>query len=298
VGGSTATVNYAASPSGATDATRCIAPVDLYGGVCNVSLAAPFVMSGWFKRAGTPTAYNHRLYKGTGGNATMGVAGYSSGEWVRASQYAAVGTNATHVLETRDIYEPDYTRAEPTIDSLVWGFQSEAGNYPTELIPTTGGAATRAADQIVVNTDLVSAGRIGLELRLIPKMSSVEAAGGAYALWLAGTPPYDQIGIDATGHIFVTRNSVFEYTSTTAMAWARGDTLDIFVEAGGGTLATKAWYRVNGGAAVALEVGSVIATSMGTSPYNYLFAVLGDILSCWAQQARAYAPDVRPTWAV
>jgi hypothetical protein len=262
----------------------------------NTSLASSYYTpSFWIKQNNASDLVMHKYLNPPG--AFSLVSDYRSsltpGVWVRkdftTSAAVVSGVALTHYIH--------YELANgQTGDSELWGYSIENGTYPTEYIPSTTAGTTRALDYLVYNGDLVSSGRIGLEFRFIPKMSSADliAGGAPIVLWQALTAPFDYVAIGAFANPYVVRNSVAEYSSAIVMAWARGDVIDYFVEAGGGALASKAWYRVNGGATIALDVGAVIASNMQTSATSNMFGSG----AYWAQQVRAYAPDVRPTWCV
>jgi hypothetical protein len=221
----------------------------------------------------------------------------------RTSDLVWYKESATHVAMTTVQLRPWILRGTPAFTDEaqldVWGVQVETGRFPTEYIPTTAASTVRSKDQLVYNGDLVSNGRIAMEFKFIPKVSSVEhvAAAATMILWQASTSPFDFIAIGTAANAHIIRNSVAAYNSnTTLMTWARGDVIEMFVEGGGGVLASRAWYRKNGGATIALDTGGIIATNMQTSPTNYVLASTGSITNCWAQRVRAYTPGRRPAW--
>jgi hypothetical protein len=294
------TANTGTAPNGTATADR-YTPIGLSShslsqGYFTVGTST-YTASVWLKQNNV-RSLNYHTYVNPPGTFTLVEGAYQgglpTGEWVRKI-YTSTASVAPGVAMNHYI---NYELANGYTGNVeVWGYDAQAGNFPTEYIPTTTADVTRAADQLVYTGDLVSSGRIGIEFQFIPKMSSAEALGSTLVLWQASTAPFDYVGIGTGGNAMAIRNSVAAYSSgVTLMTWNRHDVVNLFVEAGGGALASRAWYRKNGGAAIALDTGAVIATNMQTSPSCSLFT--GGITSCWAQGVRAYRPGIRPAWCV
>jgi hypothetical protein len=184
---------------------------------------------------------------------------------------------------------------------LAWGFQLEKGKYPTELIPTTSTTVTRAADRLAHSTPsrLVNAGRLGLELRFIPRatLANYDATNGFY-LWTngpAGGNSYAWLN-PGDSRLYVRVNGT-DWTPTTTISWAVGDVVDFWVEAGGGSLASVAKYRVNGGAAVSIGSTSAQGSISTSAVIDFFGAAAVGVSSAWVQHIRAYRAGRRPTWA-
>jgi hypothetical protein len=68
--------------------------------------------------------------------------------WFRVSISGIVGVSGTHytrLVGLNDSGSDTYT-GDPSKGFYAWGFQGEAGSYPTSYIPTTSASATRVAD--------------------------------------------------------------------------------------------------------------------------------------------------------
>jgi hypothetical protein len=68
--------------------------------------------------------------------------------WFRVSLSGIVGVSGTHytrLVGLNDSGSDTYT-GDPSKGFYAWGFQGEAGTYPTSYIPTTSASATRVAD--------------------------------------------------------------------------------------------------------------------------------------------------------
>jgi hypothetical protein len=68
--------------------------------------------------------------------------------WFRISVSGIVGVSGTHytrLVGQNDSGSDTYT-GDPSKGFYAWGFQGEAGTYPTSYIPTTSASATRVAD--------------------------------------------------------------------------------------------------------------------------------------------------------
>jgi hypothetical protein len=133
---STVTASAGTSPSGLADAYR-------WAGTGNAILyqntpyvAGDYTVSAWVKSNGAGED-TFRLY---GLNSNLSGDFTATSEWVR---YSHTFTSPSTVNQFSGILNG---ASQGNVDLLVYGFQIEAGAFPTSYIPTTGAAATRARD--------------------------------------------------------------------------------------------------------------------------------------------------------
>lgn len=302
-GGETVSNNAAVDPSGASGAARLLTQAIADSGVFdnqNVATGVTYAVSCWAKRnVAADQAIRLRITLEAG----------VSNQYVNVTAGAAWGRTAGVLTVTLG----GVTTADPLVgssaaavrDVLLYGVQLEAGTFPTEVIVTTGGNATRVSDQLylpsaLVPTKVVDGGRIGIYQRFRPKCSSANL--GTFAgLW----------SIDGNNQAFVRKSTGMvnvyvagvAFNSTVAPSWALGDTVETWIEAGGGTLNTRILYRVNGGAVVTLGTsGAPQGTLVNSSSLKIHSTGAGPTggqtdMSVWLEEVRCFRAGVRPGWA-
>jgi hypothetical protein len=163
-------------------------------------------------------------------------------------------------------------------------------NYTVGLVPGEAiatGYSVRNYDRLSYGTtsSLFVSGRIRILFSFYPKTASSESVYGAVATG-AGTVQtswrlfaYTAGGSEAYATInpstqkVVVYDGTTTYTSANALTWARGDLVDLFVEAGGG-VSTAAKYRVNSGAWSDLGTGTAVSFGSFSNPTRF-FASMG-----------------------
>lgn len=173
--------------------------------------------------------------------------------------------------------------------------------YPSEAIPTAGAAVARAGARLYHPRDgaMVCGGRLALEVVLRPKGAATEyAADGAYVyLWYRDATNYARLDT-ATRRLEVVTAGGVAWSPVTALSWARGDTVRLWVEAGGGSLVSRAKYRVNAGAVTDLgaSVAAQAAIPTGSTLDLLCAGVIGQ-LAAHIEEIVAWSPGCRPGWA-
>jgi len=231
-----------------------------------------------------------------------------TGVWGRYSAFLAVAANTNSIVifpqDGRGSISGTVAGAR---DSVIDLGQIEYGKWASEVILTSGASATRAADRQVVGADkLVTSGRIGFHTRI--KLKGSIGGSNTYTLdpvlWKYDGSNYALVNT-TTGTMQVVIAGV-SYTTGVGFTAAVGDTLDYWVEGGGGGLQTvvKARKSTDGG----VTWGTVTTLGVSTSPQGTiptasnidLFGTesLTRTLSGWVKKVRAYAYGRRPLWAM
>lgn len=141
-------------------------------------------------------------------------------------------------------------------DEIIDYIQAELGKFATESIITGASAVTRAGERLwkaVGSTLLTTTGSLRFYVKLRPKGSSSDYASDM-RFWHVDVNNHAEV-VASTGAVKITIGGTV-YTTATAAAWAANDLVEFWLAAGGGSLATVAKYRVNGGSVVTLSTGS------------------------------------------
>lgn len=309
-GGFTYTADYAVSPDGTAMAPRNYGASGGFGRYVSpsVSSSTTYIATQWARRGvlGVASSIGHYIQDGTtaaGAAATHDL----TDSWARY----ATPTLTTGGTTTGMTYSACEGRAllglsASARDAVVDFAQVEAGKFATEAIITTGAAATRAADKLsTLSSRVVRDGRIGIELEFTPKAATlaeqIDAAGWNRQLHIANALHYTSLDCN-TGKITVSIGGSF--TTGTGLTHAAGDTHNLWIEAGGGSLVTRIVWRKKsaGGSYGAATVLGTSGAPQGahTSAGNCHFMADSSgnyYLTSWLQRIRAYAPGRRPAWA-
>lgn len=209
--------------------------------------------------------------------------------WARTS-----GTTTTNALQTRYCFFDNFTTGQD-ITCLFDYVQAELGQFATEAM---GSLATRAGEQLTHTdgTKVLSNGRIGMYVKLVPKGSSTQYASDMY-LWHIDSNNYALVD-HSTGNVKVNVNGTLQTLSTHAMSWAAQDVLEIWVEAGGPNLAVRASYKKNGGSLVVIGTGAVadsIQPSGWTGSLDLLCNGTAGQFTSWVQNIQFWGFGTKPT---
>ena len=141
------TNDYAISPDGTQNATRCL--FDMGGGTTisdfsrlrylNLTATNP-VISIYIK---SNNATTYQLNLSYGGDSVF-LVDAKPNEWTRVDKPTTASGSFDYRLELRGTQTSD-----DIADVLIWGVQAEEGSYATSYIPTDGGTVTRVKDTVV-----------------------------------------------------------------------------------------------------------------------------------------------------
>lgn len=269
----------------------------------NVASVAPWAFSSWVKGA----VGGERMYLMGTPNGTTFIRQECTltAAWKR---YVAVGTASVAMWYWQIGCDRRDTGQTPTSALTLRAAlaQAEAGAWPSELIITTGAAATRQSDRVLLDSAarIVRGGRVTLNARMALKGSiggSNDYAADPF-LWRYDASNYASIN-RTTGAVTVVIAGA-SYTTASGFTAARGDVVDYWVEAGGGSLQTvvKARKSTDGGVTFGAVTALGTTSPQGTHPSATSMDLLSNAgsanhLSAWVQRIRAYAPGRRPAWA-
>jgi hypothetical protein len=212
----------------------------------------------------------------TATNATAGAVTYYLTPWEGRAAAAATPPISAQTLD----YLVDLVNVEL---SVVFG---------TEGIITTGALATRAVDNLTLDTNarIVRNGRAVIEMRFVAKSAStndnyqalidIEGTGGANSV----------VMFMLTGAL-----RVGPVQSTNTFAYSFGDVVDLFMEWGNGVPYAK--IRKNGGAVTTLALTATVAPKLAAGSPKIFNGTGTNRASGWIQQIRVYTPGKRPAWA-
>lgn len=285
VASGTVTANFAAGPDGSNVATRSQVTAGKYSQYWDSSArTGAHCCSVWARGTSAPQT----LHGDIGLPNSFTLAGAATTSWARFTNVLVL---AAQQMQLACVNNPT-----ATLDCLSDLWQCEAGAFPTEAIVTTGATATRAGERLyhATSSALVRAGRLGLEVKIRPKGSSASYSANM-RLWTIDANNYAEI--DKTTRVLTVVVAGASFSFPTALpAWAAGDTLEIWLEAGGGAFASRAAARVNGGATVQLGLSSSAA---GTIPATGAIDLLcnGTAAQFSARVQTLRAPATRPSWA-
>lgn len=198
-------------------------------------------------------------------------------------------------LESRTVHGESAAARDCWIDLV----QVEIGKWATEAIYSGGSATTRSGELLrrTLASDAISSGRIGLEFRFEPPVAHTGFSANM-RLWTIDANNYAEINF--TTRVVTVVIGGASYSTASAVSWAAGDLVELWLEAGGGSLNTTVKYRVNGGSVTTLGTSGApqAAISPGSNPLDLLCNGTAGQLSCLLQSIKSYKNNVRPAWAV
>jgi hypothetical protein len=221
--------------------------------------------------------------------------------WVRRildSGTMAAQSTAIVLVDGRD-FSASGGSAAGARDHFVYGVQREAGTYATDLILTSGAAATRAGQQIkLATTGLFSAGRFGMWLRYVAGCSIGGSNDETAAMRFATIDANNFVSINQTTGVPTVTVAGAGFTASSGATNAIGDVVDLWVEAGGTSLQTVVKARKNGGATSTLGTsGSPQGAITEPSTMDLLCNGTASQLPGALQRVEVYAAGSRPSWA-
>jgi len=225
------------------------------------------------------------------GSAVFGTAGAT---WSRAITPSFLFTAGQNVgLITNDGRAVTYTGGENVarardaeFDLIQW----ETGKFATEVQVTAGAAATRAGERLRYPTasQLVSHGRIAMATSVRPKGAVTDYSSNMRLFTDANdATTYAEISC-TTGQVIVSIGGS-TYTTPAAMSWSPYDSVNIWVEAGGGVQHTLVTYQVNGAPTVLLgESGTAQGNIPATGALDLLCSGTAQQFSSWITALEFY----------
>lgn len=152
----TRTNDYATAPTGTQTAERLQIPAttgaqysDTYQSFV-VAAASGFSCSVFVR--GTSTSGTTDLCGYDGAAWSCSDCSFASDSWSWCTKSWASGTGTSRFCKLGNNSNQNGGVARSANDALVWGFQGEAGAWPSSYIPTTSAAATRNADSAMTTT--------------------------------------------------------------------------------------------------------------------------------------------------
>jgi hypothetical protein len=213
ISGGSFTANYGASPEGYNNSVRVQATsltTSHFYYAINLTAGTQYAISCYYKGTSGEKA-NLRAISTSGGASANNLITFN-GSWQRETILFTAGTAANYVY----VYDARAGNSTAT-DFEVFGFQVEAGSYPTSYIPTYSVSATRAQD---VCNKLDASDLIGTEFTLFfDGYQSIESqysryivlkgTGGTYVNFISiETNPNNQVAVNVN-----TGSSVFIATT-------------------------------------------------------------------------------------
>jgi hypothetical protein len=180
--------------------------------------------------------------------------------WFRVSLSGIVGISGTHytrLVGLNDSGSDTYT-GDPSKGFYAWGFQGEAGSYPTSYIPTTSASATRVADACFKTgiSSLIGQTEGSVFLDFVIQGGGITQE--VFGLTLAGGGiEYIAMYAQTNGNLYFTTN-IFSTTLINASAFGQR---------------FKVAYSYKAGTHLLYVNGTQIATSSTSSVYSTLNSV-------------------------
>lgn len=197
-------------------------------------------------------------------------------------------------------------------DTTIAFFQLEYSPQATEFIWRNDGAQGQRNNDILRLADispLVSAGRFTFTIEFIPKGAigdySVSDAATDIELLSCGNSNAPHLRVQKDTRYLSVKIGGSTWIPAVAMSWNAFDTVEVFVEGGGGTLPSRAYYRRKPvgasawNAPIFLGTGPVQATCEATGLAGICSDAIGFgnvVFTCWLRKLAAYATGQAPSW--
>ncbi len=231
-----------------------------------------------------------------GTNVEYGTAATLTTAWQRISFEATAAATGIYVYGA--------TGNNSAFTIYVYGAQHDSRRFASSTTLTTTTSVTRAmtrlhkASEAALQTTNGTYNSIRLEFRF----TALEAVAAMTAdRFLFYTANGDYMYIAATTHEVAVRINGVSFVSSAAIAFAKGDVVQVWVETGANTT-TVIKYRVNGGTVVNLTSASPTTSSPNftTNAIDFFAATGGgnaNLLAAVVHYIRAYGYGKRPSWA-
>ncbi len=292
----TISIGDAAGPDGtAARASRHQVASNNRSGFCAPAFSTAGTYSGWMKAASGSN--QNGAFRCTGNTDEEAGSSTLSTTWARyvcASVAPFGGTANCFINDGRA--STLHSVGVHARDVHVDGLQFEQGKYPTELIITSAGSAvTRAGEhcEFAAGSTICDTGDFGIEIKFVAKAATTEDNGAIRQLLFQDAN--NQVWIDTSNQINFKLGGATTQTLATAMTWARGDTVEIFVQAGSAT--TTAAYRVNGGSTTQLGTHAAFGSFTPSGAMHVFCSSATLQLTASYKTFNAYAKGQKASWA-
>lgn len=240
---------------------------------------------------GTSTSQSHNLIMGNGGSASNAFVVNTSTTWQRFTSNAYAANNPSQAIIPVDAEYNSIGAVDVVLDFC----QVELGSFPTEAIVTAGATATRAGDRVFVTSaaTMIDTNRMGLAFRFIAKGTPAQYSANAFIWYIDAS---NNAWIDTSQKVNVKLGGT-TVTSASAISWAAGDVVDLWVACGAGSNAVVE-YRVNSGATTTLLNTALAGNPSGAGNIDIFCSGTSNQLSAWLQSVSAYKTGQQPSWVV
>ncbi len=269
-----------------------------------VGNSGPWTYSAWMRAqaAGDSCVFGMSIAAGAYiGTPSVGDASAADDTWSYRSVSSPGGDTAMAFVISDSRGDSTYLPgpAAAARDTVIDFVQAETGLFPTSSIVTTTATVTRAGERLWLPaaSTVVQLGRIGFYVALEPGGANTAMGSTTLSLWYIDGNNYGAI-TPTTGIVKVVINGAI-FNCTTALTWSAGDLVEIWCEAGGGSLLTIVKARVNSGAAVTLGTSGAAQDAIvpGANTLDLLCVSTTLQLSALVQRIDFYAHGQRPAWA-
>ena len=296
----TTTTSYTSGPDGSTSGTYNDVSSGGYGRYYALGTrTGPYTGSVWVRQGALASVYrvdNNNWI--TAGNGTT-VTGNTTSSWQRVAATYTYANNAAGFVpnDARDTSAIGGGTAV-ALHVVTDLNQVEAGAFPTEVIVTSGGSASRAGERLATTAAasswIQSSKRFAFEVRLQPEGARSEYGSTPLRLWTLGASDYAELN-PASGVITVVSGGVSNTTSA-GLNWNRNDEVEIYIAAGGGTT-TSVMMRVNAGAPwTATVTGSALTGSAPATSMDLLCNGTSNQFSAAVRSVTAWSAGYKPAW--
>lgn len=235
------------SPDGSNNAQRIVVSSSGYANNENHGFVGPVVLSQWVAKGLGSGAYGAVNMDAAllGSGYTTNVYGTASVAWSRVATNPATltGTGWCSPCDGRASTNGMTAGAR---DADIDFTQRELGRFATEVIATTGVASTRAGERLYLQdgSQVTTNGRASTELQFQPKGDRT-AYTGSYVSILTHPNLTANLYV-SSGLIAITGSNNRVQTTTTALSFSAGDTVKVWIDAGGNRTSKIQTQRTSG----------------------------------------------------